>query len=260
MKAHVNGVTLDYTLAGSGRLIAFGHSLGMRGEIFDPIRPILQRYGRVLTWDARGHGNSQKPATGWTIEDLAADLYALIEQIGCDRAIVAGLSMGGNTAIAYAVAHPEKVEALILADTTAWYGEDAPAAWEQRAQNAEKNGMQPIVPFNLPRWFGNRYLQAHPDKTKKITDILLANDVPSYAAACRALGRFDARKGLQRITCPTLILVGAEDPATPPAMSEDLHQNIKSSHLHILEDLKHMSAVEAPDRVGALIVQFLEKL
>ncbi|MBI2821104.1 MAG: alpha/beta fold hydrolase [Acidobacteria bacterium] len=260
MKAQVNGVTLNYDLSGSGRLIAFGHSLGMRADTFNPMRPTLERYGQVLTWDARGHGASHKPAVGWTIEDLAADLRALIQHVGGDRAVIAGLSMGGNTAIAYAVAHPDKVEALILADTTAWYGADAPANWEQRARNAEQKGMPPIVPFNLPRWFSDDYLKSRPDDAKKIGNILAANDVASYAAACRALGRFDARAGLARIQSPTLILVGGDDPATPPAMAEYLHQNIKDSQLHVLPGLRHMTPVEAPDRVGKLIAEFLAEL
>ena len=260
MNIQVNGVSLDYQLGGRGRLIALGHSLGMNGDIFNPLRPVLERYGQLLTWDARGHGRSQRPATKWTIEDLAADLRGLIERIGGDRAVICGLSMGGNTALAYAVAHPDKLDALILADTTAWYGEGAPAAWEQRAQNAEKNGMAPIVPFSLPRWFSDSYIQTNPDKAKKAGEVLLANDVSSYAAACRALGLFDARSGLARIQCPTLILVGSEDPATPPAMAEDLHKNIRNSELHVLDGLRHMTPVEAPDRVGSVIAEFLEKL
>lgn len=258
MKAGVNGVTLNYNLAGSGRLIAFGHSLGMKGEIFDPIRPMLEQCGSLLTWDARGHGSSQKLATGWTIEDLAKDLRGLIEYLGGDQAVIAGLSMGGNTAIAYASAYPDKVERLVLADTTAWYGEGAIAAWEKRAQKAETQGMEPVAPFNLTRWFSDGFLHSSPQEVQRIVDILLATNVASYGAACRALGHFDARDGLQRITCPTLILVGADDPATPPAMAEYLHENIQDSQLHVLPGLKHMTPVEAPEQVGSLIVEFLQ--
>jgi 3-oxoadipate enol-lactonase len=260
VNTQVNGVNLHYRLGGSGRLIALGHSLGMNGDIFDPMRPALERHSRVLTWDARGHGRSQKPATGWTIEDLAADLRSLIEQIGEDKGVIFGLSMGGNTAIAYAVAHPEKVDALILADTTAWYGEGCMDAWEQRAQNAEKNGMASIVPFNLPRWFSAGFLQSNAERANKTGETLGANDVASYAAACRALGRFDARAGLGRIQCPTLILVGSEDPATPPAMAEDLQRNIKNSELKILPGMRHMTPVEAPEQVATLITDFLKKI
>ncbi len=260
MKAQVNGITLDYEISGSGRLIAFGHSLGMSGQIFEPIRPALESHGRILTWDARGHGNSQKPATGWTIEDLAADLRALIKHLEEDRAVVAGLSMGGNTAGAYAVAHPDKLDGLILADTTAWYGKGAPEAWEKRATNAEAKGMDPVIAFNIPRWFSDSFPDAHPDRVEMVVKMLLANDTPSYAAACRALGQFDAREGLSRIDCPTLILVGSEDPATPPAMAEYLHQNIANSELQVLPGLRHMTPVETPDQVGQLIGDFLEKL
>ncbi len=260
MEAQVNGVRLDYEISGSGRLIAFGHSLGMSGKIFEPIRPALEKHGQVLTWDARGHGNSEKPAGGWTVENLAADLRALIEHLGEDRAVVAGLSMGGNTAVAYAVAHPETLDGLILADTTAWYGEDAPDAWEKRAQKAETNGMKPVIAFNMTRWFSDSFPDEHPDRVEMEVETLLANDPSCYASAGRALGNFDAREGLSRIDCPTLILVGSEDPATPPAMAEDLHQHIANSELHVLPGLRHMTPVEAPDLVGRLIGEFLEKL
>ena len=260
MQATVNDITLNYNLGGTGQLIAFAHSLGMSGAIFDPIRPKLEPHGRVLTWDARGHGNSQKPAIGWSIEDLAKDLRALIEHLGEDRAVIAGLSMGGNTAIAYALAYPDKVEALILVDTTSWYGEGAQEAWEKRAHNAETNGLEPVISFNLSRWFSDNYPEIHPHESKKISEILTTGDSASYAAACRALGTFDGRDGLDRIECPTLVIVGAEDPATPPAMAEYLHQNIRNSNLHVLDGLRHMTPVEAPDQVGDLISDFLETL
>lgn len=260
MEAEVNGVRLDYEIGGSGRLIAFGHSLGMNGKIFEPIRPALESHGRVLTWDARGHGDSEKPATRWTVEDLAADLRALIQHLDEDRAVVAGLSMGGNTAVAYAVAYADKLDGLILADTTAWYGENAPQAWEKRAAKVEETGMGPVIAFNMTRWFSDSFPDEHPDRVRMVVETLLANDPSCYATAGRALGAFDAREGLSRITCPTLILVGSEDPATPPAMAEDLQRNIANSELHVLPGLRHMTPVEAPDRVGQLIGDFLEKL
>ena len=259
-KAQVNGITLDYAISGAGRLIAFGHSLGASGKIFEPIRPALENHGQVLTWDARGHGNSEKPVSGWTVEDLAADLRALIEHLGEDRAVVAGLSMGGNTAVVYAVAYPDTLDGLILVDTTAWYGEDAPEVWEQKAHNAETEGMEPVLAANMSRWFSDSFPDEHPDRVEMVAEMVLANDPSCYAAAGRALGRFDAREGLSQIDCPTLILVGSEDPATPPAMAQDLHRNIANSELHVLPGLRHMTPVEAPDRVGQLIGDFLEKL
>jgi 3-oxoadipate enol-lactonase len=260
VKAQVNGITLDYAISGAGRLIAFGHSLGASGRIFEPIRPTLENHGQVLTWDARGHGNSEKPVSGWTVEDLAADLRALIEHLGEDRAVVAGLSMGGNTAVVYAVAYPDTLDGLILVDTTAWYGEDAPEVWEQKALNAETEGMEPVLAANMSRWFSDSFPDEHPDRVEMVAEMVLANDPSCYAAAGRALGRFDAREGLSQIDCPTLILVGSEDPATPPAMAEYLHQNIANSELHVLPGLRHMTPVEAPDRVGRLMGDFLEKL
>ncbi len=168
--------------------------------------------------------------------------------------------MGGNTAVVYAIAYPDKLDGLILADTTAWYGKDAPQVWEQKAKNAEIEGMEPVLAANMSRWFSDSFPDKHPDRVKMVVETVLANDTSCYAAAARALGRFDAREGLSRIDCPTLILVGSEDPATPPAMAEDLHQNIRNSELHVLPGLRHMTPLEAPERVGQLIGDFLERL
>jgi len=258
MKVKVNGVELDYQIGGSGPLIAFAHSLGMSKEIFDPLRPTLEQHGRFLTWDARGHGQSQK-ATGWSVEDLAADLRALIEHVGEDEAVIAGLSMGGNTALSYAVTYPEKTRALIVSDTTAWYGEGAEEAWETRVRKAETNGMAPVIPFNIPRWFSDGFPEKHPEVVEKVSKIILACDVPSYASAGRALGRFNVEDKLDRIKCPTLILVGEEDPATPVSMAENLNRKIKNSELHVLPRLKHMTPVEDPEGVGKLMTEFLRK-
>ena len=259
-RVKIHGFEIDYRVGGSGRPLALAHSLGMAGSIFDPLRELLEEQARIVTWDARGNGNSQKPATGWTIEDLASDLKELLEHLGIDRAVIGGLSMGGCTAIAYAVAHPDKVDGLVLMDTTAGYGEEKRDAWEQRARNAETKGMEPVVPFNQPRWFSEQFLKSNPERVAAVGRILLQNDTSSYAAACRALGRFDARAELHKIQCPTLIIVGAEDPATPVAMSEHLKQNIPNSELHVLEGLKHMSPVEAPEQVGRRIQDFLSRL
>lgn len=259
MKTKIKGVELDYQISGSGGTIALAHSLGMAGSILDPLRSLLEPRRQVLTWDARGHGNSGR-ATGWSVEDLAEDLHGLLQHIGVQRAVVGGLSLGGCTAIAYALAHPEAVEALILMDTTAGYGEANRSAWEQRAQNAETKGMQPIVPFNLPRWFSGKFVEAGGAAMDTVTSLLLQNDPASYAAACRALGKFEARDRVAEIRCPTLIVVGEDDPATPRAMSEQLHSQIAGSQLHVLPGLKHMSAVEAPDRVGKIIDEFLQSI
>jgi 3-oxoadipate enol-lactonase len=260
VKAEINGFEIDYRVDGTGRPLALAHSLGMAGSIFDPMRPLLESQARVLTWDARGNGSSQKPATDWSIEDLASDLNGLLDHLRMDRAVIGGLSMGGCTSIAFAIAHPERLDGLILMDTTAGYGEEKRDAWEQRAQSAENKGMEPVVPFNKPRWFSGSFLESRSDRIDRVASILLSNDRSSYAAACRALGRFEARDRVHEIRCPTLILVGAEDPATPVPMSEYLHEKIPHSELHVLEGLKHMSPVEAPDRVGTLIQKFLKRI
>jgi 3-oxoadipate enol-lactonase len=258
MRARIDDIEIDYRVEGSGRLVALGHSLGMAGDLFDSLRPSLEEQGRVLTWDARGHGGSLKPASGFCIEDLASDLDGILDLLGAESAVVGGVSMGGCIAMAYALARPEKVEGLILMDTTAGYGEEMRPAWEQRAIDVEARGMEPVAAVNLPRWFSDDFLES--DAAREVRDRLLSNDAASYAAACRALGAFDVRDRLVEIRCPTLILVGAEDPATPVAMSREIHERIRDSELHLLDGLRHLAPVEAPERIGRLVASFLQGL
>lgn len=258
MRASIGDREIEYRVEGTGLLVALGHSLGMAGDLLDSLRPFLMEHGRVLTWDARGHGSGPKPTSGFRIEDLASDLDDLLGLLGTEQAVVGGVSMGGCTAMAYALAHPEKVEGLILMDTTAGYGEEMWASWEQRATDVETRGMGPVAEVNLPRWFSDDFLES--DRARAVRGRLLSNEPSSYAAACRALSAFDVRSRLEEIRCPTLILVGAEDPATPVAMSREIHDRIQGSELHVLPGLRHLAPVEAPERVGGLVASFLERI
>jgi 3-oxoadipate enol-lactonase len=260
MQAQVDGIQIEYEVAGDGRPIVFAHSLGMDHTLWSAqVREFGDRY-RVLTYDARGHGASAKPPGPYSVERFGDDLYGVMQAAGIARAVVVGLSMGGMAAQACVAAHPEAVEALVLADTTCWYGENAQAEWEPRARAAEENGLASLVDFQLTRWFSDRTRAERPDITDHAKRVFLANDVPAYAAACRALGAMDLRTKVDGIRCPTLILVGEEDYATPPAMAEDIHRRIAGSELVVLPGVRHLSAVEAPEVVDEHISRLLGRL
>ena len=260
MKAQVDGIQLEYTVTGSGRAIAFAHSLGMDHTLWSAQeRHYSPRY-RVLAFDGRGHGASDKPPGPYSVEQFGEDFYGLLRAAGVDRAVVVGLSMGGMAAQALAAAHPEAVEALVLCDTTCWYLESGPQDWEVRARTAEEKGLEALVDFQLQRWFADRTRAEQPALVEHARRVFLANDVAAYAATCRALGAMDLRGKVETIRCPTLVVVGEEDYATPPSMGEDLQRRIAGSELVVLPGVRHLSAWEAPETVNGHIDRLLARL
>lgn len=259
MHAQVDGIRINYEVVGSGRPIVFAHSLGMDRTLWSAQeRHFSPRY-RVVTYDARGHGASDKPPGPYSVERFGEDLYGVMRAAGIDRAVLVGLSMGGMAAQACAIAHPEAVAGLVLADTTCHYP-NAQAEWEARARAAEEQGLASLVDFQLQRWFADRTRAENKALLDHVTRVFLANDVAAYAASCRALGAMDLRGKVESIRCPTLIIVGEEDYATPPAMAEDLHGRIAGSELVVLPGVRHLSAVEAPEVVNQHIERLLARV
>lgn len=248
-----DGTEIAYRLhrgTGPARL-ALVHSLAMDGSFWDWTAKHLAEAGDVLVHDCRGHGASGPGNGPYTGELFADDLADLLDAVGWRTAIVAGASMGGCVALAFAAAYPEKLEALGLFDTTATYGRDAPAQWEERAQKAVAGGMSALIGFQKSRWFSKSFADANPDVVERAVEIFLRNEVGTYVETCRMLGRFDKSGALAEIRVPTRILVGSEDYATPVAMAQAMHDAIPGAALTILPGAAHLTPIECAAAVAA---------
>lgn len=228
---------------GSGRLVLALHPLALSGRVWEPVAGNLSGC-EVVGLDARGHGSSAWDGEPFTVEDMARDAAAVIETLDRGPASVIGMSMGGCTAIALATGYPHLVDRLVLADTTSWYGEDRLEKWEQRAAIASTKPRKEQVAFQLDRWFSEAFRQQRPEVVDHVVDIFVATDSSVHAAACRALGAFDAREGLRDISTDTLVLVGDEDYATPVEMAGLLAERIPGAQLEVLPATRHLSLVE----------------
>lgn len=248
-----------YTLAGdpkSAKRAVLIHSLAMDRQFW---RPVAQRLdGAVLLYDCTGHGASDRPAGPYSVEGFADDLAQLLDHLRWNSALVAGASMGGCVALAFAKKHAGRVGALGLVDTTAWYGPDAPRQWEERAHKALEGGLQALVDFQLTRWFSDAFRTAHPEIVSQSVATFLKNDVEAYAAACRMLGAVDLRSVLHGIDVPTAVIVGEQDYATPIAMAEELHRSIQGSTLRVLHNARHLTPLEQPDEIAAHLQRLLQ--
>lgn len=255
-----DGADIAYRLGcGHGRArFVLIHSLAMDGRFWQPVAQRLVELGDVLLIDCRGHGASSPTGAPFTAEQMAEDLAEVVASLGWQDAIVAGASMGGCVALAFAAAHPRLVRGLGLVDTTAWYGPDAPQQWEERAQKAIDGGMEKLVAFQKSRWFSEGFAAANPEVVAASVDIFLGNYLQSYVESCRMLGQFDKRAALPGFKIPTRILVGSKDYATPPAMAEAMRDAIPNATLEVLDGAAHLTPLERVADVARTLIELAE--
>ena len=241
---------------GAQRIVLI-HSLALDRSVWDGVAARLADQAEILTYDCRGHGRSGRKAVSFTTELFARDLAELLDHVGWPTAAVAGCSMGGCIAQAFAGLYPSRVSALGLIDTTAWYGEDAPKNWRERAATARSKGLAGMVEFQSTRWFSDNFRSSHPELVNAKSRILLANDVDCYAATCVMLGDADLRPYLRSLRMPVAVIVGEEDYATPLVMARQVHEAIHGSTLTILPGARHLTPIECPEQIASQLLALL---
>ena len=239
--------------------VALIHSLALSGAMWDRVIAELNGVAEIFAYDCRGHGESERRAGPYSVELFADDLAAVFDACGWSSATVAGCSMGGCVAQAFAAAYPQRVRGLALIDTTAWYGPTAPKDWKARGARPAADGFQSMVEFQLSRWFSDGFRESHPEIAEQMTRIFLANTAACYQATCEMLGNADLRAALAGFRMPVSVIVGEEDYATPVAMAEYLHENIPNSTLSVVPGARHTTPVECPREIAASLGDLLGK-
>jgi 3-oxoadipate enol-lactonase len=237
---------IAYRRRGTGPTVVLLHPLALSGRVWGPVVDKLADRYDVIAPDTRGHGDSGWDGAEFGVDELADDVVALLDGLGLDRAHVLGMSMGGSTAVTVAGRHPDRVNRLVVADGTAWYGEDAVETWAERAERVLATTRTAQIPFQVDRWFTEEFRRTHPVAVNRVVGIFLATDSAAHAQACRALGALDARDLLPSITAPTLAFAGVEDYATPPEMSAEIAAGVPDGTALTLPGLRHLSIVERP--------------
>ena len=241
-RATLNGIEIDYTVSGRGRPVILSHGYGATGRMWDGQRQTLGNRYRLITWDMRGHGQTESPSNPaqYSTEATVADMKALLGSLGVSRAVVGGLSLGGYMSLAFYLAHPEMVDALIICDSGPGYrNAEARNAWNQRANeragNLEARGLEAL----------GRHASAR-----------------GLAHAARGmLAQQDARviDGLASIHVPTLIVVGDQD--TPfLAPCEYMAKKIPGARLEVIAGAGHASNLDQPEAFDRVLVSFLDSL
>lgn len=236
-------------------VLVMAHSLGIHHGLWDPQLPALGARFRLLRYDSRGHGQSEVTPGPYTIERLGRDVVDLLDGLGIERADFCGLSIGGAVGIWLALSAPGRLRRLVLANTAARIG--TAEIWTARIDAVRAGGVAAVAPAQVERWFTPTFRDRAPETVDRVRQMLLATPTEGYLAACAALRDMDARDQVARVSLSTLVISGTHDATAPPAGGQFLAGHIPGAR-YLELPAAHLSNIEAADRFGAAVIEFLE--
>lgn len=261
-QAQIRGVSMAYEDAGKGIPIVLLHGFPFNRSMWSEQAEFLREKFRVITPDLRGHGETTATAEPATMDEMAQDIAALLDELKIDRVVIGGLSMGGYVTLAFYRAFPLRVRALILADTRA--SADTEEGKKTRETNAAlvlAEGMTPIVNAMLPKLLAPATINEQPEIVERVRAMMSGTDPQGAASALRGMAaRRDQTDFLAQFQPPTLIIVGREDAITPVSDSELMQREIRGSRLAVIEGAGHVSNLEQPAKFNEALGNFLNAI
>jgi pimeloyl-ACP methyl ester carboxylesterase len=262
VQVQINGITIAYNDRGAGLPIVFLHAFPLNRTMWAQQEEALSSQFRVITLDLRGHGESDAPLWRYTLEQSADDVNALLDQLAIQQAVFAGLSMGGYILFAFYRKYAARVKGLILADTRA-QGDTAEGkdGRFQMAQIAYKKGPSAIADMMLLKLLSSTSIQTRPDLVLKVRAMIEGNEISGIAGDLMAMAdRPDSVPLLRQITCPTQIIVGELDQATPPSDAILMADHIPNSRLTLIPQAAHLTNLEQPQAFNHIVTTFASEL
>ncbi len=255
-----NGVGLRYELSGSGeRTVVLIHEMGGSLESWDEVVPRLTTKRRVLRYDTRGAGLSEKARGALSIDTMVDDLAALMDALGITgKVALAGIAVGGAIALHAAASLPERISAAVVGSPATGVAAERRPAVLARVDRLEREGMRSAVDDSMANGYAPE-LRTDAARFAAFRARWLGNDPASYAAIYRMLVGMDLQGELAGIRCPVLVLGGALDRVRPPALAEPVARMIPGARYQVLETGHYMS-VATPDLVAAAIGDFLDEV
>jgi 3-oxoadipate enol-lactonase len=236
------------------------HSLATDHTFWEPQIDALVKAGwRVLAYDTRGHGTSACPPGPWSLDDLADDALALLDEVGAAQVHFVGLSMGGMIGQHLALKAPQRLASLVLSCTSSAYPSGARALWDERIALVRSQGMQAAVAGTLERWFTAGYRERHPGLMARIAQMIRRTPVEGYAGCAHAIVNLNTTERLGAIRSPVLVISAEADPGTPPAMHDIIEAAIPGAKRARLSGA-HLCNIESADAYNQALTDFLNSL
>lgn len=258
-RATINGFEMTFVDEGQGDAILLVHGFPFDHNQWSPQVEALSPQYRVIASDLRGHGQSQATPGTYHMDLFAVDSVTLLNYLGVKKVILAGLSMGGYIAFVFLRKYPERVRALILADTRPQA--DTPEGAKGRedaARKAETEGTKALIDGLLPKLLTAKTLESRPELVAQVRAMMERCSPQGWAAAQRGMAqRPDSTPLLSQIAVPTLIVVGEEDILTPPDDSRHMQGLIPGARLEVIPGAAHVTSLEQPEVFNRTLASFL---
>ena len=252
-----NGASLRYELSGQGsETLVLVHELGGALESWDEVLPELQKKFRVLRYDQRGFGLSEKAKGTLSLDTMADDLAALLGGLGITTpCYVTGLALGAAIALGFTARYPAKVKRLAISSPATGVSDDRRAQVLERADAVEKEGMRAQVQASLDRSYPE-VLRGDGTRYELYRLRWLANDPGGFAAINRMLAGMDMSEDYGKVACPTLVISARHDLLRPPAMIEPIARAIPGAR-YVETESGHFMAVQTPELWLETVLPFL---
>lgn len=261
-RQRVNDIDLYYETAGQGQPVLFIHGLGSSTRDWEYQTALFRRYFQTITFDLRGHGQSEKPRGPYAMSQFAADTAALIRQVETPPVHVVGLSLGGMVAFQLAVDAPDLLRSLVIVNS----GPEIPVYTFRQRLIAFKNYIKRVLIVRLAgmRKMGETlatHLLPAPEQAelrRVFVERWAENDPRAYLAALRAIGGWSVAAHLPALSIPTLI-VSADQDYTPVAFKQQYAAQMPCAELFVVRNSRHMTPIERPQALNAVLMAFLTK-
>lgn len=239
----------------SAPVLMLSNSLGTNLHMWDEQAGEWAKHFRLVRYDRRGHGKSGVPKGPYSMERFGRDVLAVMDALKVKKINWCGLSMGGMVGQWLGANAPDRVDKLVLSNTNFYYADKGP--WADRIKFVQEKGLAQLVDPNMERWFTKEFCARAPQTMARMKEMFLATNPAGYIACCEAIRDMDFRATNARIAAPTLVIVGKQDPATPPSAGEAIAQQIKGAKLAAL-DAAHISNMEQPKLYTETVLNFLQ--
>ena len=251
-----NGYDIGYEDAGTSNAtpIVFLHGVGSDKSVWRPQLDHFAQTRRAVAFDYPGYGDSDPVPTGTTRDDYASAIISAMHELGIDRAHICGLSLGGVVAIAMHHADPTRCASLILADTFAEHP-DGRAIYERSI--AASGNLRAMAEARVDVLLAQ---PADPAVRSEVVETMAAIDPAAYRIGAEAVWLADQRERAAEIRVPTLVLCGAEDKVTPPALSDNLAALIRGARIVMIEGVGHIGNLENPGEFNRVVEGFVDPL
>lgn len=242
---------------GEGRDLVLLHSLLADRHAFDPVLPTLAAKHRVTLFNLPGFHGSQ-PAMLALMDAYLAVIEDGFDEFGITKdSVLIGNGFGGTVALAFALAHPERICKLVVSDAAAGFPPEGREAFAVMAQKVADGGLGSIAEIAAKRVFSPAYLSAHPEKMEERKKVLMGIDPKAFQAACRILQETDLVPLLHHMKVPTIVVCGEFDQATPPALNKQIVEKVPGAKYVELPGCGHCPPLEQAEQFLAAIKDFV---